>query len=118
MQVHHMQDMINAQLLWPLAQLMEQLGVKIEHVQMPQQLIIVMIYVRLIFQLEIVLQRMEEDAELIQLVMPLILIQLVQLILTEMFVSGMEHVRQKLVPTHQLPTTLMIYVKPFYHLVQ
>jgi len=72
-----MQDMINAQLLWQLVQQMELLDVKIEHVLMPQLLIIVMTYAKLISQLEIVLLRMEEDAELIQLVKLLILSLLV-----------------------------------------
>jgi hypothetical protein len=63
-----MLDMTNVLLSWPLVQLMEPVVVKIELVLMLQQLIILMIYVKPIFQLEIVLQRMEEDAELIQLV--------------------------------------------------
>lgn len=63
-----MQDMINVLLIWLLVQQMEPLDVKIEHVQMLQLLIILMIYVKLISQQEIVSQRMEEDAELIQLV--------------------------------------------------
>jgi hypothetical protein len=66
MQVHHMQDMINAQLLWQLVQQMELPDVKIEHALMPQQQIILMTYVRLIFQLVIVSLRMEVDVELIQ----------------------------------------------------
>ena len=68
MQGHHMQDMINVLLIWLVVQQMEPLDAKIEHVQMLQLLIILMIYVKLIFQLGIVLLRMEEDAELIQLV--------------------------------------------------
>jgi hypothetical protein len=66
MQAHHMQDMINAQLLWQLVQQMELPDVKIEHALMPQQQIILMTYVRLIFQLVIVSLRMEVDVELIQ----------------------------------------------------
>jgi hypothetical protein len=54
MLVHHTLDMTNVQLSWPLAQLMELLDVQIELVLMPQQLIIQMIYAKLIIQLEIV----------------------------------------------------------------
>jgi len=70
MLVHHMQDMINVQLTWLLVQPMELLDVQIELVLMPQLLIIVMIYAKHISQLEIVSQRMEEVAELIQHVKP------------------------------------------------
>jgi hypothetical protein len=108
-----MLDMTNVQHLWPVAQLMELQDVLIELVQMPQQLIILMIYVRLIIQLEIVLQRMEEDAELIQLVKLLILIQPVWSMELEKLVSGMEHVRLKLVQILLLLIILMPCVQPF-----